>query len=719
MHTRTLLLVVVTVVVGACRGGPATARMAAPAYPPTRTVAVVDDYHGTKVADPYQWLEDLEASEVKAWAGAQRATAEPFLQDPALRPWLIGRTEAHAVAFDELVERSGSRVGQFEFRLAPAPGNRRPVLLVQPTTSGTPRVFVDPATFGPGASVERFEVSPDARFVSYAIAEGGSEWVQTRIRRVFDGRDEPEVLEGLLFEPPVWTRDGRGFFYVHQQRAAVGERTLLKAPAVLYHRVGTPQDRDQAIFRTPEGTTDLVLDVGVSPSGRYAIVSEGHGAHVEGLGWLLTRAYLLDLRDPYRPDLSGPLRPLTATRDAGYAVVAEHGGTLLMLTDRGAPRRRVVAVDPRDPGRQPWPDVIPESTAVLQTVSEIGGRLIATYLQDVQPVLRIFDRTGQLVREITQPPMSTIVSIEAGDSDPQLRVTTMQFFSGPRTTRYNVVTGASEVVHAPASAFAERDYEATQQWYTAKDGARVPMFVLNRKGLALDGSHPALLFGYGASGQVMSPGYAEDVLAWLELGGVYAVPSLRGGGEYGRAWYEAAILERKQTTIDDFIAAAEFLIAKGYTTPAKLAILGASNGGMLVAATLTERPDLFAAAIAEVPMTDLLRYDRGRHRAQFGSPQDASQFPFLFAYSPLHRVKPGTCYPATLITTSLNDVRAPAWHAMKFTAALQAVQACPRPIVLRADDTGGHSNNRGPDGFLENAADILVFAARAMGVTRN
>lgn len=292
----------------------------------------------------------------------------------------------------------------------------------------------------------------------------------------------------------------------------------------------------------------------------------------------------------------------------------------------------------------------------------------------------------------------------------------MSFLRPPSLTDYDLESGAATVVQAPIGAFRTADYEARQIWYTSRDGTRVPMFLVHRRGLVRDGCHPTILHGYGASGDVIMPEYAENTLVWLEQGGILAIPSLRGGGDFGRSWYEAAILERKQTSFDDFIAAAEYLIREGYTVPARLAVQGRSNGGQLVAAAMTQRPDLFAVAVAEVPHTDSLRADRGRHRAQFGDARDAAEFPFLYAYSPLHRVRPGTCYPATLLAASLNDDRAPAWHAMKFAAALQGAQSCASPILLRVDTGGGHFGSGGPESWLENSADVMTFVARNTGM---
>ena len=653
-------------------------------YPATRTVDVVDDYHGTLVADPYRWLEALDSAEVRQWAADQRAIAEPILRNNDHRPWLHSRMEEFAKFWDAFT----------------AP-------------SKEPEV-IDSKTLGAGKRVTDTWVSPDRRFAAYAVSDQGSEWVETRVRRLADGQDLDETLEGMLWSEAWWTKDSRGFFYIRSLRPSIEERTALKSPAVYYHVPGTSQSDDPAVFRTPAGTTDLALEVDLSPDGRYLFVYEGNGAFVDEIGWTLTRMHVLDLGNPLRPSLAGPLQSIPPERDASYRVIASAGATLYVFTDRNAPRRRLVAIDLRNPAPEQWRDVIPQparTDEILDSVHDIGGRFVVVTMRNVQHGVRVFGRTGRLIRELSIPSMMSAGPDEAGSGPNHLLVGSMGFLSPPTRTRYSLATGAAMDAHAPAVPVALADYEAKQVWYRAKDGVPVPMFLLHRRGLALDGSHPVFLTGYGASGTSTRPEFAENTLAALDLGMVVAMPSLRGGGEFGRAWYEAAILERKQTTFDDFIAAAEYLIAERYTSPSMLAIEGASNGGLLITAVITQRPDLFRVAVAGVPMADAIRYDRGRHRPQFGLASNPAHFPFLYAYSPQHHIRPGTCYPATLITTALNDDRSPAWIAMKFTAALQAAQSCDRPVILRADTGGGHQGDS-----TEDAADTLAFVAEQLGL---
>jgi prolyl oligopeptidase len=687
-----------------------------PAYPATRTVDVVDDYHGTKVADPYRWLENTESPEVRAWAAAQRALVRRQLDGGDLRARLLSRMRTLGAPWDDVMVDAPTRVRGTEFRVGAAPGGTHAVLTVSRGGGSPARVLVDLATFGPDVQIARFHVSPDASHVAYELSKAGSEWVETRIRRIADGTDLPEAVGGVLFDAPIWTEDSRGFFYVHNVRPAPDERVSLKASSVRYHVVGTPQDQDRVLLQMPGDDITTVLEIALA-DGRYLVVTEGTGAHWEGMGWIFSRLHVADLRDPVRPEVSAALRPLTAARDAAHGVVGASGHSLYVLTDRGAPRHRLVAIDVRDPDPSRWRDVIPESARVLQRVQRVGRRLLAVYLEDVQAAAQVFDDDGRLRHTLHVPPLTHLWLLDPLESGSEVDVMMESFLTPPRVTRIDVETGTSRVVSRPPAPLDLSGLEARQEWYSAADGTRIPLFVVHRKGLVRDGTHPTIIYAYGASGTVTPPRYAEDVLAWVELGGIYAVASLRGGGEFGRAWLEAAMLERKQTTFDDLVAAAEYLVAEKYSSTAHLAIRGSSNGGLLVSAVLTQRPDLFAAALPDVPITDNLRFNRGRHEGQFGSPKNPAQFRFLFAASPLHRVRPGTCYPAALITAALNDDRAPAWHALKFAAALQAAQSCARPILLRADEAGGHMGSRGPDAFLEDTADVLVFAATHLGLT--
>ncbi len=648
-------------------------------YPPTRKVNVVDDYHGTRVADPYRWLEELDSKEVQDWAAAQTAIALPLLRENKLRPWMLSRVDELRAFWHE-----------------PSTESREPDL-------------IDERSLKPGQSISGVWPSHNEKYAVYAVSSNGSEWAETRIRRLADSTDLEERLDGLLWTDPTWTRDNRGFFYVRSVKPALGERTAMKGPVVYYHVVGTPQTRDLAIHRLSPDVTDVVLEQEMSADGRYLFIYEGNGASVDGIGWLLTRIYALDLGSPLRPALHAKVVPLSGERDAAYRVVATKDDSVYLFTDRGAPRRRLVVFDVHNPAPDQWRDVVPQTEDVIDRVYDIGGRFVVKFLRNVQHGVRVYERSGRLAQELPIPPMTVVTSLREGARD-ELVVEAMEGFA-PTRTRYNILTGKATVERAAKLPFAADAFEIHQVWYASKDGVKVPMFLAHRRGLSRDGLHPTILAGYGASGQLALPFFNESAVASLELEMVLAVPALRGGGEFGREWYEAATLERKQTTFDDFIAAAEYLIREKYTTADRLGIVGSSNGGLLVTAVINQRPELFRVAVANVPQTDDLRYNRGRHNTQFGTPTNPAHVPFLLAYSPVHNVKPGKCYPSTLITTAMNDERAPAWMALKYTAALQAAQSCDRPVILRANTAGGHDGNA-----TEDAADFSAFLLNQLGV---
>jgi prolyl oligopeptidase len=685
-----------------------------PPYPIARTVEVVDDHHGTSVADPYRWLEDLTASDTRAWIGAQSDLLSAHLAGHAPRERIQRRMIEMLAHLDDfsVPDVQVTAGGREFFR---APDGR--TLHVRRHANAEPGILVDANDFSPVATITRFRPAPDGRHVAYTVSEGGSDWVEMRIRSVDDGTDLPEVLSGLIFPSLAWTPDGRAVLYAHYERPLPGDRAVTRDPSLRYHRLATPQSEDRTVFASRPGTSAVILSVDVSPDGRFALVYEGSGSHQGALGWSLTRMHYLDLtlRDP-EGGFPSPVA-LNATQDAAYRLVGAAHPLIYVFTSLNAPRHRLVAIDLRNPQPEHWRDVIPETGGVLQSVHRVGGVFVAAYLENVHSVLRVHLESGEPIRQIELPTLGSVYDIKGDHEAAALTFTFSSFTYPDATLRHDLTTGRTTVVRRLENGFDPGAFEVRQLWFVSKDGTRVPMFVAHRRGIALDRSHPTILYGYGSSGTSLLPEFTEEVATWLEAGGVYAVANVRGGGEFGQAWYEAAILERKQTSMDDFIAAAEHLIAAGYTAPERLAIRGNSFGGLLVGATLTQRPELFAAAIVEVPVIDLLRWEPGRHEAQYGSAANPEQFPVLFAYSPLHRVRDGVCYPATLLTTSLNDDRAPAWHAAKFTATLQAAQGCPKPILLRVTEFGGHAGHVDASGLAERIADAWSFVAKQTGLS--
>jgi prolyl oligopeptidase len=656
-----------------------------PRHPATRTVDVVGNYHGTAVPDPYRWLESLDAPEVRGWAAAQTAHTLSLIRATDAGTRLLARIGALNAFWAEAPDGSQAE------RRAPTPPP------------------VDPATLGPGERLDDAWPSPDGRHIAYAVATPENGRLEVRIRRVADGVDLEERFAELDGHPLHWTRDGLGFFYLRVVQPTGGVGSARAERSVHYHVAGTPVAQDVTVLRLERDGTPVSLEFELSADGRFLVIAEGTGPWVDEFGHLHTRLHLLDLGDPMRPAIAGTPLALSAARDAAYRIVATRGDTLYLLTDRGAPRRRLVAFAADTPGIEHWRDVVPESDAVIDEVREIGEHLVVRYVRDVQHGVRVYQRDGRLVRELPIRPMTTILDMRP-DASGALVIEAVEGFA-PTRWRYSVAVGRDSAEHEVKVPSPADPYEIRQVWYTSKDGVQVPMFLAHRRGLPLDGTHPTILGGYGASSSIEMPLFGPPGVALLELGFVLAAPSLRGGGEFGREWYEAATLGRKQTTFDDFIAAAEYLVRERYTSADRLAIFGGSNGGLLVTSVITQRPDLFRVAVAAVPPTDLLRFDPGTHRAQYGSPDEPSHVPFLLASSSLYHVQPGTCYPATLITTAFNDDVIPAWHAFKFTAALQAAQSCDRPVLLRADTTGGHGGIG-----AEGVSDRFGFIMTQLGV---
>jgi prolyl oligopeptidase len=688
--------------------GEQRAAIAALRYPAARIADVVDDYHGIRVADPYRWMEDLADPETRAWAAVQNALIDSHLAGDPLREEVRARlTVMHDRLDNFSIALPSQHAAGREFFMQTNAGGA--ALYVRSAVGAAPRLLVEPASFPADAALSGFWVAPDGRNVAYTLSYGGGEWVELRVRNVDTGIDQPEILQGLIFPSVAWTRDSRGIFYTRSQMPGAGELAAARNAAVHYHRPGTEQARDQLIFSTVPGTTNVVLSVAISEDGGYAFIYEGSGSYQGALGWALTRMHFLDLEHGERPDLAARPVALNAQQDAAYNVVWSDGPVAYVLTTRDAPRHRLVAIDLRDPAVERWRDVIPQTEGVLQSVHRVGGRWVAAYLENVHSVLRVFTHDGASRGEIVLPTLGSVFAISGDPSAPEVTFTFSSFTHPDAVLRHDLDAGSTTVLRRLDNGFEGGGYETRQLWFAARDGTRIPMFVVHRRDITLDGSNATMLYGYGSSGTSLLPEFSEGVAMWLEMGGVYAVANIRGGGEFGQAWYEAAILDRKQTSFDDFVAAAEHLIRSGYTTSQRLAIHGHSFGGLLVGAVMTQRPDLFAAAIAENAVLDMLRRDPGRHAAQYGSATDPVQFPHLFAYSPLHAVRPGTCYPATFSGTALNDDRVAAWQAWKFTAVLQAAQSCPRPVVLRTAEAGGHAGSRDD---AELMADILTFAAR-------
>jgi prolyl oligopeptidase len=566
---------------------------------------------------------------------------------------------------------------------------------------------LDPNVLSPDGSiaVAQWSVSPDGNTVAYTTAVGGSDLLDIHLRNVASGRDLPDVLHRVKFTDISWTRDNKGFYYA-RFRGSDRKANLKDANThhqLWYHPIGAAADR--LVFERPDDSTAWVGG-GVSDDGRWLYTYSGSGT-------TNNRLWITDLRDAAQPDLQSPANPVVTTEDAFHNPLGVIDSSLYIYTNWQAPRGRIMKAMLGDSSRAHWQTVIPEGTEVISGALLVGKRLALTYLVDVQSRLRLFDLQGAALREIPLPDVGTAEDLR-GRNDGNDFFFSLDSYLRPSTVyRYDLKSDQLEPFQQITTPFQADRYETRATFYRSKDGTRVPIFVTARKDLSRNGSHPTLLYGYGGFDVNITPFFSPSIAAWLELGGVYAVANLRGGGEYGETWHNAGRREKKQNVFDDFIAAAEFLIKEGYATPATLAIRGGSNGGLLVGAAMTQRPELFAVALPAVGVMDMLRYQKftgGQLWAdEYGSSADSAAVGYLLAYSPLHNLKQGTCYPATLVTTADHDDRVVPAHSFKFIATLQADQGCARPVLIRVEKAGSHGY-RPTDRIIAETADVYAFA---------
>ena len=682
-------------------------------YPESKKGDVVDQYQDVSVPDPYRWMENLGSAETVAWIKAQNALSGSYLEKLPHREALRKRiTELWDYPKVTLPFREAGRL----FYRKNSGLQRQSVLYMRRSLNGPARVLLDPNKMFPDGStaLATYAPSPDGKLLMYAVSEGGADWQTLRVRDLTKLTDLRDNVRWVRFSAVEWTQDGKGFFYSRYPEPPQGKKleAALTGHALYYHRIGTPQSQDQLIYQR----TDLPgrLAIGdVSEDGRYLVIYVYRGADPRNM------LYVKTLGDPMEPNIGAPVKPLSETDDAEYTYVGNAGTTFFIRTDKDAPNRKVMSFDVRDPAPEKWRTIIPESKNAIENLTMTGGRLAVQYLVDVRSEVKLFDLTGRETETIALPGVGSVAGLSGRFDSPEL----FYGFTSPlypaTVFRYDRLTKKSTPFEAASPRFDPAAYETKQLWATSKDGTRIPFFVTARKGLTLDGGNPTLLYGYGGFSITTAPSYRPDVPAWLELGGVYVTANMRGGGEYGEAWHKAGMLEKKQNVFDDFIAVAEALVRERYTSPQHLAIMGGSNGGLLVGAAMTQRPELFAVALPAVGVLDMLRYDKFTGGAlwvsEYGSPADSAAFRYLRAYSPLHNVRSGACYPATLITTSDHDDRVVPSHSYKFAATLQAAQGCEKPMLLRVETMASHGY-RPTDKRIAELADQWAFTATNTGM---
>ncbi len=678
-------------------------------YPKAKTVEQVDDYFGTKVSDPYRWMEDVDSADVKQWVDAENVLTQGYLATVPSREKMHSRL-MELTNFERYT--APARRGTRYFYSHNAGLQNQNVIYWQEGLTGEPKVLLDPNTMSADGTVaiSGLSITDDGKLAAYSIADAGSDWVKWYVRDVATGKDLPDLVEWSKFSGAAWLKDGSGFFY---EGYDAPKADALKAAnyyhKVFFHKLGTKQSEDKLVFDRPD---DKELNVGaqVTDDGRYLLLYMTKGTSPNNELWV---------KDLEHPDAA--VVKLVTVADAVYSPIDNDGTLFWVHTTLDAPNGKVIAIDLKHPERASWKTVIAETKNKLDGVSMVHDTLIANYLADAQSMVEMHSRDGKLIERLALPAIGTAAGFGGKREDAE---TFFQFtnFTTPGTIyRLDMKTGKSSLYRQPKLKFDPALYETKQVFYTSKDGTKVPMFLSYKKGLKLDGANPTLLYGYGGFNISLLPEFAASHVLWMEMGGVYAQPSLRGGGEYGEDWHQAGMKLKKQNVFDDFIGAAEWLIANKYTSTPKLAISGGSNGGLLVGACEIQRPELFGAVLAAVGVMDMLRFDKftigWAWKADYGAPsENAEEFAAIYKYSPLHNVKAGVTYPPTLITTADHDDRVFPAHSFKFAAAMQADQAGSNPVLIRIETRAGHGGGMPLSKRVELAVDQYAFLVKELGM---
>jgi prolyl oligopeptidase len=683
-------------------------------YPPAKKVDQADVFHGVKVEDPYRWLEEdvRKSSEVRQWVDAEAKLTEEYLNAIPERSRIKKRlTEL----WDYAKFTPPSQVaGKYLFRKNDGLQNQS-VLNVMDGRDAEPRVLIDPNTWSKDGTVAlgTTAVSPDAKYLAYAASEAGSDWETYKVLDIATAKPLADELKWVKFSSAAWTGDSRGFFYGRYPEPKPGAefQSLNLNQQVYYHRVGTPQADDVLAYKRPDHP-DWGFNLGVTDDGRYLIITIWKGTDDR------FRVTYRDLSEPYAQPVD-----LIEEFENDYTFIDNEGPVFYFRTDLDAPNGRVIAIDTRKPGRKDWKEIVPEAKEKLESVSMVGNQLIANYLKDAHSQVRLFTPEGKLVRELELPGIGTASGFSGKRTDTETFYLFSSYATPPSIYRYDLIAGKSELWKRAPVKFNPDDYEVKQVFYQSKDGTRVPMFITAKKGVKLDGDNPTLLYGYGGFNIPLTPSFSIGLIGWLEMGGVYAVANLRGGGEYGKTWHDAGKKLHKQNVFDDFIAAAEYLIKEKYTQPSKLAIKGGSNGGLLVGAVEVQRPDLFGACLPHVGVMDMLRFHQftaGRFWVDdYGSADNPEEFKALFKYSPYHNIRKDVKYPPTLVITADTDDRVVPGHSFKFLARLQEYQGGDAPILGRIEVRAGHGAGKPTSKIIEELADEYAFLVKVLKMKLN
>ena len=697
----------------------------APVYPATRRDHQFDVYHGITVADPWRWLEALDTPAVHQWVAAENAVSQPYLANMPGREAFKAKMRARGE-----FERFGAALqGGASYVLPSRRGGRyfflhsgglddQSVLMVGDDLASPGRALLDPNTLSGDHTVALadFEVAPDGAHVAYATSDGGTDWKTWRVRNVATALDLAETLRLTKFTSIAWAKDARGFYYSRYPALPDGSGDAGKPVSVWFHRLATPQDSDALVYAAPGRACAAHLGCNAyaetSDDGRWLVITLSDGYTTNAVSYL-------DLGDP-----AARVAALFDRWDGRYSYLGSDASQLYFLTTAGAPRGRVIAVGLPQPATQPR-TLIAESSESIEDAHYVGGNFIVSLLTDAHSRVRVYRADGSSGGEVALPGLGQVTGFVGHAPDTETFYAYSDFLTPWTIYRYDTVSEASTLFRRPAVALDPARYVTEQVFYSSRDGTRVPMYLTHRRDMPHDGKQPTLLYGYGGFNLAQLPAFSVAVASWLDSGGVYALANLRGGSEYGEDWHRAGTKTHKQNVIDDFIAAAEWLVANQVTSPRHLAIQGRSNGGLLVGAALVQRPDLFAVALPVVGVLDMLRYDTASANARqwssdFGLAENAEEFAALRAYSPVQNVERGICYPPTLITTADRDDRVVPWHSFKFAAALQGAQPkgarCPNPVLLRVETRAGHGAGKPTWMQIEDFADQWSFAAEYVGL---
>ncbi|MDD1422033.1 prolyl oligopeptidase family serine peptidase [Dolichospermum sp. ST_sed1] len=678
-------------------------------YPTVSKSDQIDNYHGTAVADLYRALEDPDTEETKAWIEAQNQVTFSYLNEIPAREKIKQRLtklwnyEKYGTPFKE---------GESYFYFKNDGLQNQSVLYTLPTLESEPRVLLDPNQLSEDGTValSGISISENGQLLAYGLSSSGSDWQEWKVRDIATGEDLQDHLQWIKFSSASWTHDHQGFFYSRYDEP--NEKTKLEDvnyyQKLYYHQLGTPQSADILIYHRPD-EKEWGFGGSVTEDGKYLIISIWLGTDSKNL------VFYKDITNP-----NSQVIELINQFEADYSFIDNDDHLFYFRTDLNAPKGRIIAIDTKKPTSENWQEIIPQTLEKLESVSILNNQFVADYLQDAHSQIKIFDLQGNFIREVELPGIGSAGGFAGKRHDTETFYNFTSFTTPVSIYRYNMKTGESEIFRQPKVDFNADEYETKQVFYASKDGTNVPIFITHKKGIKLDGNNPTYLYGYGGFNISLTPSFSVSLLIWLEMGGVYAVPNLRGGGEYGEEWHQAGMKLQKQNVFDDFISAAEWLITNNYTKPAKLAIGGGSNGGLLVGACMIQRPDLFGAALPAVGVMDMLRFHKftigWAWVAEYGSSENAAEFATLYAYSPLHNLKPGTAYPATLITTADHDDRVVPAHSFKFAAALQAAHSGNAPVLIRIETKAGHGAGKPTAKIIEEAADKWGFLVRVLDV---